>query len=168
MKRPTRRQVLVGGTLTGAGLAVGAGIYLPPPLPGGHVLSAAECEIVGALGEVLFPRDNPIGVDWEQAGLAQEVDRLLVEAVDPAMVRPFRYLLRYIQVGALFRTGSRFSQASLEDRKELLAEWSAPGTLKGRLVDSSVKGVLGMAYFNHPDVLNAVGWRLGCRLGEDA
>jgi hypothetical protein len=113
----------------------------------------------------MFPPGNALGVDADQAEVAQGVDTLLVDTIDPTMARSFRYLLRGIELGTVVLAGSRFTRCSLEKRRGLMARWDQPGSWVGRVTGASVRAVLGMAYFNHPDVLDAVGWRVGCRLG---
>ena len=163
--KPTRRQVLIGGTLATGVLAVGAGIYLPGPAAGRSVLSTGELAVVGALAVVMFPPGYALGIDADQADIPHRVDALLVDTIDPTMARSFRYLLRGIEWGTVALAGSRFTRCSLEKRRELMARWDRPGSWVGRVTGASVRAVLGMAYFNHPDVLDAVGWRVGCRLG---
>jgi hypothetical protein len=97
--RPSRRQVLTIGALSGVGFAVGGFLWLPDAAENQAVLSAGELGIVAALGEVLFPEGNAIGFSWKEVDLAQEVDRLLAEVLDPKVVAPFRYLLRFVQYG---------------------------------------------------------------------
>jgi hypothetical protein len=125
-------------------------------------LSEGELSVIGALGEVMFPEGNAIGLSGLDIGLEGEVDLLLGETLDPKLVPPFRYLLRFVQFGTIAQTGKRFTSCSPEKRAELLAEWGRPGSKFRNGGIASLKSVLGMAYFNHPDVLNAIGWRSYC------
>jgi hypothetical protein len=165
--RPSRRQVLTIGALSGVGFAVGGFLWLPDAAENQAVLSAGELGIVAALGEVLFPEGNAIGFSWKEVDLAQEVDRLLAEVLDPKVVAPFRYLLRFVQYGCVAQTGKTFSACSAEKRAELLASWGRPGSTYRNAGITSLKSVLGMAYFNHPQVLKAIGWRSMCTSPED-
>ncbi len=160
--RPTRRQLLIGGSVTTTVLALGVGVYLPGPAVGRAVLSEGEARVVAALAEVMFPPGNAMGVDFEGAEVVSGVDRLLAETLDPSMVLPFRYMLRSIQWGTLALAGSRFTECSLERRGSLMSAWDKPGTRVGHMVSASVRAVLGMAYFNHSQVLGVIGWRVGC------
>lgn len=160
--RPTRRQVLTIGSLTSVGVGIGGFLWLPGPAEGRHVLSEGELSVIGALGEVMFPEGNAIGLSGLDIGLEGEVDLLLGETLDPKLVPPFRYLLRFVQFGTIAQTGKRFTSCSPEKRAELLAEWGRPGSKFRNGGIASLKSVLGMAYFNHPDVLNAIGWRSYC------
>jgi len=160
--RPTRRQVLTIGSLTTIGVGLGGFLWLPAAAEGRQVLSSGELSVVGALGEVFFPTGNAIGLSWSDIGLEEEVDRLLGETLDPKLVPPFRYLLRFMQYGTVAETGKRFTACSVERRAALLENWGRPGSkIRGGGI-ASLKSVLGMAYFNHPDVLNAIGWRSYC------
>jgi len=163
--KPTRRKVLIGGTLATGLLALGAGVYLPGPAAGRNVLSKGELAVVGALAAVMFPPGNALGVDASRAEVMKGVDALLGDTLDPGMARSFRYLLRGIEWGTVPLVGRRFSRCSLGKRQALMERWDRPGSWVGRVTGASVRAVLGMAYFNHPDVLDAVGWRVGCRLG---
>ena len=160
--RPTRRQVLTIGALTTAGVGLGGFLWLPSAAEGHRVLSTGELSIIGALGEVMFPDGNAIGLSWKDVDLEGEVDRLLGETLDPKLVPPFRYLLRFVQYGTVAQTGKRFTGCSQERRAELLEGWGRPGSKLRNGGMASLKSVLGMAYFNHPRVLNAIGWRSYC------
>jgi len=164
--RPTRRQLLIGGAVASTALGLTMGVYLRKPAAGRRILSEGEIDVVRALAEVMFPVGNPLGVDGLQAEVAERVDILLEETVDPMMAMSFRYLLRGIEWGSVGLSGSRFSRCTVSQRQSLMARWEVPGSWVGRTCGTSVKAVLGMAYFNHPQVLEAVGWRLGCRLGS--
>ena len=162
MLRPTRRQVLTIGSLTTVGVGIGGFLWLPSAAEGHQELSQGELSVIGALSEVMFPEGNAIGISGTDIGIESEVDRLLAETLDPKLVPPFRYLLRFVQVGTIAQTGKRFTSCSAEKRSELLAEWGRPGSKFRTGGIASLKSVLGMAYFNHPDVLNAIGWRSYC------
>jgi len=160
--RLTRRQVLTIGALSGVGFTVGGFLWLPQAGESQYVFSASELAIVSALGEVLFPEGNAIGLSWRDVNLGQEVDRLLGEVLDPKVVSPFRYLLRFVQYGCVAQTGKTFSACSPEKRAALLRSWGRPGSTYRKAGITSLKSVLGMAYFNHPQVLKTIGWRSAC------
>jgi hypothetical protein len=160
--RPTRRQVLTVGALSAAGFSVGGFLWLPKPAENQNVFSAGELSIVSALGEVLFPEGNALGISWRDVNLASEVDILLGEYLDPKVVAPFRYLLRFVQYGTVAQAGKTFTACSPETRANLLESWGKPGSKYRNAGITSLKSVLGMAYFNHPEVLKAVGWRALC------
>ena len=162
LHKPTRRQVLVIGSLVSVGTMVGGFLWLPDPAPGKEVLSKGELSIIAALGEVFFPEGNAIGLSWKDVELENGVDRLLSETIAPNLVDPFRYLLRFVEYGTIAETGSRFSQCSVQRREALLADWGRPGSKYRSGGMNSLKSILGMAYFNHPRVLDAVGWRSMC------
>jgi hypothetical protein len=159
---PTRRQVLTVGSLSVVGFSVGGFLWLPKPAENQHVFSAGELSIVSALGEVLFPEGNALELSWKDVDLANEVDTLLGEYLDPKVVAPFRYLLRFVQYGTVAQTGHTFTACSAETRANLLASWGKPGSKYRNAGITSLKSVLGMAYFNHPKVLKAMGWRAMC------
>jgi len=160
--RPTRRQVLSIGALSGVGFAVGGFLWLPETADGRQVLSAGELSVVAALGEVLFPENNAIGLTWKDVDLEFEVDKLLGQTLEPKLVPPFRYLLRFVQYGTIAQTGKRFTACSVEKRAALLESWGRPGSKYRNGGITSLKSVLGIAYFNHPKVLDTIGWRSIC------
>ena len=162
LPKPTRRQVLTIGSLVTGGTLVGGFLWLPSAAPGKHVLSADELSIIGALGEVFFPEGNAIGLSWRDVELESGVDQLLSETIAPNLVDPFRYLLRFVEYGTIAETGSRFTRCSVKRRAALLEDWGRPGSKYRSGGMNSLKSILGMAYFNHPRVLDAVGWRSMC------
>jgi len=137
-------------------------MWLPNPAAGQRVLSEGELTIVGALGEVFFPEANPVGLSWEDVALEDGVDRLLAETIEPNLVDPFRYLLRFVEYGTIAETGSRFTRCSVKRRAALLESWGRPGSKYRSAGMNSLKSILGMAYFNHPEVLSTLGWRSMC------
>ena len=158
----SRRQVLVVGGLASFGIPLGGFLWLPSAAPGMKVLSLREMGTIAALGEVFFPEDNAVGIASQQVGLEKEVDRLLSETLSPSLVTPFRYLIRFVEYGTIAQARTPFSRCSLEKREQLVEGWARPGSKLRHGGMASLKSVLGMAYFNHPDVLNALGWRSMC------
>ena len=158
----SRRKVLVVGGLASLGVPLAGFLWLPSAADGMNLLSYREMSTLAALGEVFFPEGNAVGIAWQEMDLEREVDRLLSETLSPRLVKPFRYLLRFVEYGTLAQTGKRFSSCSLATRERLIEDWGRPGSKLRHGGMSSLKSVLGMAYFNHPDVLNALGWRSMC------
>ncbi len=157
----TRRRLLGAGLAAGA-LAVCAGtVRLGSPSPDLRVLSRDERLLVDALGEALWPEGNPIGIPWVGA---EHVDEVLAVTLLPVSVLAFRYALRGLAWGSLL-TGRSISARSALERVELLHAWSE-GPLPERLSHDGIKVVLGMAYFNHPSVMEALGVNFRCSVSS--
>jgi hypothetical protein len=160
----TRRQAIRGGLVFASVLAFGAGLRLDPAAPGALALSVEELAVVRAIAEVMFPRD-PFPVDGVEAGVAEEVDRIVADLMQPPASMAFRYVVRALEWGTLASRGTRFSRMSVDERLEVLDAWSNPRLLPRRVSSDLVRLVLGMAYFRHPAVTAHLGWRAGCAGG---
>lgn len=163
--RITRRRALLGGAAAGTALgaltATAVLIEVGVPAAGAEVLTARELAVVRALAEVMFPK-GAFPIDGAQAGVAEEVDRLLAEVLDPLHASGFRTLLHTLEWGTLASRGSTFSALPAPERAEVLRIWSDPTVFARRVAGDAFKAVLGMAYFAHPEVLAHIGWSLGC------
>lgn len=121
------------------------------------MIGSREGTIIDLLGEALWPEDNAIGVPWVGANA---VDVVLADILLPASVIPFRYSLFGLDYAARV-SGTSLHSMDVDERLALLGQWSE-GSLPQRLSHDGVKAVLGLAYFNHPRVLEAVGFDLRC------
>lgn len=157
--------MLQGGITLGASIACGAGLRLDVPAPGAFVLSVEELAVVRALAEVMFP-GAPLPKDGVQAEVAEGVDRLLFEYLGDPHSSALRYVLRAVEWGTLASRGARFSALSADVRAQVLDRWADPTVLPRRVALDGLKLLMGMAYFRDPDVLDAIGWRVGCRTQE--
>jgi len=117
--------------------------------------------VVEAVAEVLFPGD-PFPVNGREAGVAAEVDRIVGEVLEPVPAAGFRYVLRALEWGTFASRGRRFSRLPASARAEVLSTWKAPEQMTRRVAGDSLRAVLGMAYFSHPEVLASMGWRATC------
>ncbi|MCA9492080.1 MAG: gluconate 2-dehydrogenase subunit 3 family protein [Myxococcales bacterium] len=159
----TRRHVLAG-CVGVCGLAIvggGAVAVVTAPAPGAALLSTRELLIVRALAEVMFPAD-PFPIDGVEAGVPEEVDRILSDMLAPLHANGFRAILHLLEWGTAASRGTPFSQLSVDLRREVLATWADPEVFTRRVADDAFRLVLGMAYFQHPRVLEHMGWSLGC------
>ena len=154
----TRRALLAGGALAaGAGTLVCAGLApLPDAGSGLRVLSTEEAEIVEALADALWPEGNAIGIEAQDLGMADRVDQLFAEVMGQQSVTASRQVLR----GLAAWPG--FSGLDVAERLRKLQDWTGPDELLSRVAVDGVKAVLGLAYFNAPEVLSALGYRSFC------
>jgi len=102
-------------------------------------------------------------LDGVQAGVVEEVDRLLADIVEEPAQSAFRYILRAMEWGTLASRGKRFSQLSPEERAEVLDVWSDPAVMPRRAGLDLLRTLFGMAYFSNRQVLDHMGWRTGCK-----
>lgn len=160
-----RALLLSGGALAAlAGVSVPA-VVLADAAPGFRVFSADELELVGAIGEALFPPGNPLGVSAGEVDLAALVDDLVGDQLDPSVGPLFRYLLRSVEVGTLASRGARFSALPLPDRVDVLHTWADEAVVPRRMLYDALRVVFGMAFLNTPEVVAAIGWQPRCHGG---
>jgi len=156
----TRRGLMVGGLVAataGGGLW---GLSQGPPRTGARVLTEKEWTVVEAVGDVMFPGIHlPSAAEAE---VAAGVDRVIAEVLDPIHASGFRYVLRTLEWGTLASRGRPFTGLSRRARAEVLETWSGPEVLPRRVAGDALKVILGMAYYGHPAVQAAMGWRQGC------
>lgn len=148
--------------LGGAAVAVGP---LPSPAAGHEVLSDEEIVLVAALGDAMFPPGNPLGVAGASLPLAERVDELLGDTLDPMVAPVFRRVLQALDDGTLVSRGARFAALPLDARREVLAHWDDNDVLPRRAAFDALRLVMGMAYFTRPEVLASIGWRAPCARG---
>lgn len=166
---PTRRAVLLSGAALAAIGGLGyAAADLGPVASGGLVLSEAERDLVGAVGDALFPRGGVLPVAAADVDLPALVDDLLGDAMDPQIGPLFRYLLRVLDLGTFASRGARFAELPLDARRDVLATWSDNAVLPRRLMYDSLKSVLGIAFFDASEVRAGMGWEIGTCHGGTA
>ena len=164
--RVTRRQVLVSGAALAAVVGVGALAWLPAPAEGWRVLSVGEADAVRSLAEALFPPDNTLGIDGGQVDIAPAVDELLGDQLDEKVAPVFRYVLRALEDTTLAARGASFGALPLADRVDVLRHWDNENLYARRAAYDVLRLVLGMAFFNLPQVTARVGWRSRCTVGS--
>lgn len=160
-----RRLMLAGAALAAVGLGGWAVATLPEPGAGRLALSDDEVALVEALGEAMFPPGNPVGVAGSSLALGAAVDELLGDTLDPMVGPLFRHILAALDAGTLVSRGARFGALPLEARVDVLAHWDDNALFPRRAAYDALRLVMGMAYFNAPEVLAAIGWRARCQLG---
>lgn len=157
----SRRSLLRGTIAAAAALSLVGAVRLPAAVAGAHVLSARETRIVASVARVLFPA-GAFPVDGVEAGVVEEVDRILGEDLPGMHAAAFRYMLRALEWGSLAGHGRPFSSLSPGQQHEVLSVWSEPGILPRRIAFDALKAVFAMAYFANPVVLDAMGYRAAC------
>lgn len=163
----TRRALLVAGGAVAAATGLGVPItHLPAPARGLRLFSEGEVGLIAALGEAFFPPGNPLGASAADVDLPALLDALIFDLLDPVVGPVFRYLLRGFALGTLASRQAPFESLSLEDRREVLANWADNDVLPRRMAYDTFKTLLGMAFFNTPESRAAVGVEAGaCHLG---
>ncbi|MFO0725463.1 MAG: hypothetical protein U1E65_16890 [Myxococcota bacterium] len=161
----TRRQLLLrGGVATGA--IVIAGLVLrvakrfgEPKAPGLAALTATEVEILSAFSTAALPGGEMPAAD--PAFMVRYIDDYLAHSDDEVRLL-FRALLHVIEEQSLIFSFSRFSQRSAADRLREIQAWERTPVYLKRAAFQSMKMIVGMAYFEQPGSLDAVGWYVGC------
>lgn len=158
----TRRAVLAGAGVTAAAAGGGAWTLAPGAAAQGlEFLTRSEARTVEAAAEVFFP-----GVHFPLSGLEVDivarVDHIAGQVMDPVRRSAFRYVLRALEWGTLASRGRRFTDLSRAERREVLETWEGPDVVARRVAGESLKAILGMAYFAHPEIQSAMGFRTGC------
>jgi len=167
MARISRRRLLLGGGAAATALGSGAGVVglaLSSPADGFRVLCAGEVAIVRAAAIAMFP-GAPFPVDGLQARVAEEVDAILADTLDTLRASGFRAVLEALEWGTVAGRGARFSRLDVATRRAVLDTWAEPELFTRRIAGDSVRAVLGMAYFAHPEVLAHMEWDGACTGG---
>jgi hypothetical protein len=134
------------------------------PAPPGRlaVLSRREHAFLAEAAETLFPRGGAVEPSGLDAGVPGHVDRYL--AANPPRNRLLMRLLFALMEHAtlLFpapapRGWRRFSSLSREQQAAVLEGWRRSRLFPRRLVFTSLRAILTMAYFGDPAVLRALG-----------
>lgn len=161
----SRRALLRGGLAVAGAVAVVGMVKLPPVASGYQLLSWREVTICGAIADALFPR-GVFPLSGRDAGVVEEVDRIVGEGFPALHAAGFRYLLRTLEWGTLASRGTAFSQLPVEEAREVLDVWRDPDLLPRRVAADVLRAVFAMAYFAHPDVQKAMDWRQLCAAGR--
>ncbi len=136
-----------------------------PPASQPALLSRPELAVIEAAAETLFPPGGAIPLSGREAGIAAFVDSY-VAAVPRnlrILVRMLFFLVEHATVffpapGGLLGGGMRrFSRLSPAQRVGALAGWEHSSLFARRLVFTSLRAILTMAYLSSPVVLRALG-----------
>ena len=163
----TRRRVVVGGVGVASAVALAYAAWLPAPAEGRSVLGPDEQDVIDALGEAMFPLGNPVGPSWRDVDLVAEVDRVLEHCLPDQAVIGFRYLCSALNWSALVVAGRPLTACTIAERLELFEALEQRGSVVRRAARDGLRGVLALAYFDHPMVWRAIGYRSRCT-GEPA
>lgn len=160
----SRRALIRGGLAVGAALGVAATVRLPPVASGYTTFSWREIEILGAITDAMFPA-GPVLISGRDAGVVEEVDRIIGTGFPPLHATGFRYLLRTLEWATVATSGLPFSRLPVEDARAVLDDWGDPGLLPRRVASDVFRAVFGMAYFANREVQRAMDWRSLCASG---
>ena len=155
----TRRSLIASGLVLAA-TAAGGRVWCSYRIaPQARVLSQDELNVVSALAEVMFPGE-PMPITGLQANVPLEVDRLLDEVFDTVRSTGFRAALKVLQVGTIATWGRPFTKLSADERRQVLEVWSDPDIIPRRVAFDGFSGVLGMVYWQHPVIIDYLGWKV--------
>jgi hypothetical protein len=121
-------------------------------------LTDAERRIAHALGQTMFPRDGVIGLDGDDAGVADWVDDY-VRRMPPLSRTQIKALLRTFDLGYgvwLGRPRETFSNARPDARAAYLESWENSATYTQRMLYEALRSFLSFAYVESPAVRRLV------------
>jgi len=161
----TRRGALRLGLGVGGAVLLlgGAGAFVfraKPPAAGLAVLSDDERETVRALADAYFPADTPTGVPANDVDIAGRVDAYVARLL-PREQRLLRALLTLVEQWPRATLAGRFSALPTAARVEIVDAWER-GIEQRQQLASVFRTLVGVAYFDEPRVLRAIGHRFGC------
>lgn len=160
----SRRTLLRTAVLAGVVGVVARMAHLRAPRAGLRQLDAHEAELVAHLGDILFPAGGVLGISARDVDIVLRADDILAEVLPPYGADGFRYLLRGLDYVSTLTHGGRFCACDPALQAEILVAWGEE--MPGKLGYESIRGVLSMAFFNHPAVMERVGFRLRCEQGK--
>ncbi|QED27936.1 hypothetical protein FRD01_11950 [Microvenator marinus] len=130
------------------------------PGAGFKVLTDEEALITRALAGGIFPGDQTMP-SGENLGLDHFFDEYL--AVIPRQTATLlRILIRSIDRMAMYDFGGRLHTRNILERVEVVEAWDQSSSGIRRTIFQSIKVLLAMGYFEHPDVLRAAGIEYEC------
>jgi len=155
--------ILGAGLIVITSWAIGRVFSGYSPLPSGYqTLHAREVATLCAAADSVFPEGGAIEPSGTQAAVPLTVDRFVTSV--PRSVRVLvRLLLALIEHGTLFFPPElpsglkRFSNLPAGARTRYLNGWQHSRLGVRRLVFTSLRSVLGMAYLSDPAVLRELG-----------
>lgn len=164
----SRRRFLkstVGGTVALAGAALlptGCADYPRRP-PEARALSHKEYEIVRKLTETLFPTGGTPPVGGLEIRVPLDLDGYLA-SLGEDMRNQIRLLLQLFEHAPLLYLGklTRFTEMGPADRERYVADWEESMLYHRRLAMKALKGLLAMSYYEHPEVVAALGLEPVC------
>jgi hypothetical protein len=126
-----------------------------------RVLAPREAAFLSAAAGATFPPGGAVPPSGAEADVASYTDRWLT-TVTPRLRILMRLLFFLVEQATVFfpapapRGWRRFSSLSPEQRAAVLEGWRRSRFFPRRLVFTSLRAILTMAYFAHPPVLRAL------------
>jgi hypothetical protein len=177
--RMSRRTLVRRGLYLGAGVGVSAGGLLlwgharryPAPQPSCELLflQAREFAILTALADTIFPAGNPLGISGRDARVPEYVDRMLARMPSDKAAE-FEAMLLLFEHGTLafgLRI-RRFTALPPAAAERYLRRWEEAQVYSRRMLAAGLKTLLGIGYFAHPEVQQAMGIQKICATSSDA
>lgn len=161
----TRRELFVRGGLALGGVVVFglvlrvAKVFGESPAPGRRVLTAREVKILGAFVTAALPGGEMPAADV--GFIAAYLDDFLAHT-DEEVRLLVRAMLHVVEDQSMLTSFRRFSERSAEERLREIRAWEQTPIFLKRTAFQSMKAIIGMAYFEQPGALDAVGWYVGC------
>jgi len=166
------------GVTGGVAVAVGTGVTLhgharryDPVEPACtlRAFSRREFQIVADLADVLFPAGNALGISGRQARVPEYIDHM-VAGLEDDKATEMKAMFLLFEHGTLafgLRT-RRFTELPRPSQERYLRRWERSRVYSRRMLAAGLKTTLGLAYFAHPDVREAMGTKRMCGSAADA
>jgi hypothetical protein len=157
------------GLIGGGGLALGLPVvrvgmwWNRKPGDGLQALSRREYEVVEAMAEAMFPPGGIVPESGKELNCAAFVD-LQMAAMGIDLLRVLKAGIHMIDDVSIFSDGSLtpFRKRSIEDRERILLEWEESPAFPQRGILRLFKWYIGMGFFEHPGVHEAMGVDFMC------
>lgn len=148
---------------------------LPTPAGAGQTpgrrraIAGGRATIFRAVMNAIIPRGGAFAQGAADYDLVSRVNELLGR-IDPTIRLGFPFLLLYIEYSALLHTGRRFTRLAEEKASQFLTGMEHSRMAYRRYIVLSMKMMTFMAFYEHREVAEAIGYFHGCHLGggEDA
>lgn len=132
------------------------------------VFSRAEAAVAEALALTFFPRQNPIGISGIEAQVPRYLDNYLLQ-FSFFFRLGFSIILRVLNWApvVLLNSCRTLKRMPEDDRERFLTRWRGSGWYLVRLGFHGLKLLFSTAYFNHPEVLQRIGYYEVCPPEQD-
>jgi gluconate 2-dehydrogenase subunit 3-like protein len=166
----TRRRLLKVTGVSGLALLAGSWLYrtfwrLGAPAPGCVCFTPEELLVAGAIAEVFFPGPPQVPYSAAEVKLAEFADAFVGGQYEDNQ-HLIKLVLRTVERWPVLRSGRRFSQLALADRKIVLDDFRDSGWMVKGAAYESLRYLFSLGYFEDMRVRRAAGLKFGCDLSS--
>ncbi len=148
--------VVLGGVAVAA-LARGWLSGYAPARPEAPGLNAKEQAVALAAADAMFPSGGVLPISGSEAGILTYLDET-IRSSPPRTALLIRLMLRFVEHGPwLFGPGRRLTRQTAAERVATLEGWAGSSIYFLRIVFTSLRTLVSLAYLAHMDVLHRIG-----------